>query len=83
MAEQTEKKAPSKAKKPKKKDGFFKKVTRFFRDLRGEVKKVVSPDKKKVLNNSVAVLVIMGAVGAVIWVLDWVLAFVRGLALGF
>ena len=85
MAEQKDKKALEKAKgaKPaKKKDGFLKKASRFFKDLKSEMKKVVWPTKKQVLNNTGVALVMMASVGVVIWVLDWVLAVVRGFVLG-
>lgn len=82
MAEQLEKKTPEKAKPAKKKDGFLKKASRFFKDLRSEVKKVVWPSRKQVLNNTVVAFAVMGAVGVVIWVLDALLALLRGLLLG-
>ena len=85
MAEQKDKKALEKAKgaKPaKKKDGFLKKASRFFKDLKSEMKKVVWPTRKQVFTNTGVAFVMMGSVGVVIWVLDWVLAVVRGLVLG-
>ncbi len=85
MAEQNAKKAPDKAKqtKPaKKKEGFMKKASRYFKDLRSEMKKVVWPSKKQVFKNTGVAFVMMGAVGVVIWILDWVLTVVRGLVLG-
>ena len=82
MAEQVEKKAPEKAKPAKKKDGFLKKASRFFKDLRSEVKKVVWPTRKQVFKNTIAVLTAMGAVGVVIWILDALLTLLRGLLLG-
>ena len=75
--------AQGKTDKPaKKKDGFLKKASRFFKDLKSEMKKVVWPTKKQVLNNTGVALVMMASVGVVIWVLDWVLAVVRGFVLG-
>ena len=82
MAEQVEKKASEKAKPAKKKDGFLKKASRFFKDLRSEVKKVVWPTRKQVFKNTVVVFAVMGAVGVVIWVLDALLTLLRGLLLG-
>lgn len=82
MAEQMEKKTPEKARPTKKKDGFVKKASRFFKDLRSEVKKVVWPTRKQVFKNTVAVFAAMAAVGVVIWVLDALLTFLRGLLLG-
>lgn len=92
MAEQSTKKAGDKAetsskaskKKPeKKKDGLFARISRFAKELRSEIKKIVWPTKKQVLNNTCVVGVVMIAVGGFIWIIDWVFAFVRGLILGF
>ena len=80
MAEQSVKKAP--AKKSDKKPGFFAKVTRFFRELKAESNKVVWPSKKQVINNTGIVLGVMAVVGAGIWIVDWLFAFLRGLLLG-
>lgn len=83
MAEQVEKKTPEKAKPAKKKGGFLKKASRFFKDLKSEVKKVVWPTRKQVFKNTVAVLCRYGMpVGVVIWVLDALLTLLRGLLLG-
>ena len=82
MAEQVEKKTPEKAKPANKKGGFLKKASRFFKDLKSEVKKVVWPTRKQVFKNTVAVLAAMGAVGVVIWILDALLTLLRGLLLG-
>ena len=91
MAEQSTKKAGDKAetsskakKKPeKKKDGLIAKISRFAKELRSEIKKIVWPTKKQVLNNTCVVGVVMIAVGGFIWISDWIFAFVRGLILGF
>ena len=91
MAEQSTKKAGDKAetsskakKKPeKKKDGLIARISRFAKELRSEIKKIVWPTKKQVLNNTCVVGVVMIAVGGFIWIIDWIFAFVRGLILGF
>lgn len=92
MAEQSTKKAGDKAetsskalkKKPeKKKDGLIAKISRFAKELRSEIKKIVWPTKKQVLNNTCVVGVVMIAVGGFIWIIDWIFAIVRGLILGF
>ena len=70
MAEQSTKKAGDKAetsskakKKPeKKKDGLIAKISRFAKELRSEIKKIVWPTKKQVLNNTCVVGVVMIAV---------------------
>ena len=60
MADKIAEKAPEKAKKEKKKNGFWKKVSHFFKDFRSEVKKIVWPTKKQVVNNTIVVFVAMG-----------------------
>lgn len=70
MSEAVIKSNDSKDKKPK--VGFFKKVARYFKDLRSEIKKVVWPTKKQVWNNTGVVILFMGISAVVIWSLDWV-----------
>lgn len=48
-----------------KKNGFFDKVRRYFRDMRAELKKIVWPSKKTVKNNT-AVVIATVALSAVI-----------------
>ena len=54
--------------------GFFRRTaTRFskwFREMRAELKKVVWPTKKQVLQNTVVVLIAVLVVGAFIWIFD-------------
>ena len=91
MAEQSTKKAVEKAdaskdqkkKSGKKKNGFISKVSQFAKELSSEIKKIVWPTKKQVLNNTCVVAVVMVAVGGFIWIIDWLFAILRGLALGF
>ena len=71
MAEQVEKKAPEKAKPAKKKDGFLKKASRFFKDLRSEVKKVVWPTRKEVTTTCVAVLVLVFVMSLFLGLVDF------------
>ncbi len=80
-AEKTvEKKAVAKGK--VKKDGALQKASRFFKDLRGEVRKVVWPSKKQIRNNTVVVLCFMGVVGIFIWGLDFLLNLLVSLVFG-
>ena len=92
MADQSTKKTGGKTaasngdpkKKPaKKKDGLIAKVSRFAKELRSEIKKVVWPTKKQVLNNTCVVGAVLIAVGGFIWIIDWIFAILRGLILGF
>lgn len=48
-----------------------KRIARFFRDYKGEIKKIVWPTGKSVLRNTIVVLVMCLIVGAFIWLLDW------------
>lgn len=38
---------------------FFAKIGRFFKDIVGELKKVVWPSKKQVINNTIVVIVVV------------------------
>ncbi|MCR4926335.1 MAG: preprotein translocase subunit SecE [Clostridiales bacterium] len=63
-----------KAKKAKKGNGFAKfgkAIAKFFKDFRGETKKIVWPDAKTVLKNSGVVIATVIIVGIGIWVLDY------------
>ncbi len=42
-----------------KKPSFIARVGRFFKDIFGELKKVVWPSKKQVLNNTIVVIVVV------------------------
>lgn len=48
-----------------------KRIARFFRDYKGELKKIVWPTGRTVLKNTIVVLVMCVLVGALIWLLDW------------
>ena len=52
------------------KPGFFKRMSRYFRDTRGEMKKVVWSTKKQALNNTVVVLIFLVFMAVLIGVLD-------------
>ena len=65
---------PAKAEKKAKKDekpGFFKRVARWFREMKSELKKVVWPTPKQTVNNTVIVIICVIVVGICIWVFDW------------
>ena len=55
-----------------KKPGFFKRVAKWFREMRSELKKVVWPDAKTTAKNTGTVLLCSVAVGACIWIFDGV-----------
>lgn len=61
------------ASKPAKKENFLKKPLRFLKDVKSEAKKIVWPNKKQIVNNTIVVLVVMALASVVIWPLDFVL----------
>ena len=66
--------APAKAvtavKKDDAKPGFFKRVVKWFREMKSELKKVVWPTGKQLLNNTVVSVVVMVASAIVLWGFD-------------
>ncbi len=75
MAEETIKstlngKPEKNEKKPKKSGSFLK----FFRDLKGEFKKIVWPSKKQIINNTIIVIIAVIIIGVAIWAIDLGLA---------
>ena len=76
-AEVAEKKAKKTEKKAKKTPSKFspknigKGIARFFKDLRGETKKIVWPDAKMVVKSTGVVLATVLILGAGVWVLDF------------
>ena len=66
-AEKKAKKAPSKFS-PK---NIGKGIARFFKDLRGETKKIVWPDAKMVVKSTGVVLATVLILGAGVWILDF------------
>ena len=71
-----------------KKPGFFSKVKnwfkgigKFFRDTASEMKKVVWPSKKQIINNTCIVLVVVVIAAIVIFLLDSVFGLVLDLLL--
>lgn len=76
-AEVAEKKAKKAEKKSKKAPSKFspknigKGIARFFKDLRGETKKIVWPDAKMVVKSTGVVLATVIIIGAGVWILDF------------
>ena len=46
------------------------KITKFFKEVKSELKKVVWPSKKQIIKNTLVVIAVVILVGIVIWVLD-------------
>ena len=57
-----------------KKENFFartgKRISRWFREMKSELKKVVWPTKSQMINNTLIVLACVLVVGICIWVFD-------------
>ena len=63
--------AESKADKKKKEKKKRKNpIAKWFREMRSELKKVVWPTRKQIVNNTIIVLVIVVISSAVVWVVD-------------
>ena len=66
--------APAKAvtavKKDDTKPGFFKRIGKWFREMRSELKKVVWPSRKDLVNNTVVSVVVMLVSALGVWGFD-------------
>lgn len=76
----TEKKA-SGDKKPNAFVRFFKKIGKFFRDCKGEIKKIVWPTPKTVFKNTGVVLVTIIILGLFVFALDTAFMNLLGLVM--
>ena len=61
--------------------GFFARIGKYFRDSKGEFKKIVWPSRKQVMNNVVVVLAMVVIFAIATWGLDLLFAFLRDLLL--
>ena len=61
-----------KEKKANKKPGFFKRIFKYLRECKSEMKKIVWSSGKQTFNNTVLVIVAMIIIGAVVVGLDFV-----------
>lgn len=59
--------------------GFFQKVSKYFKEVKSEMKKVVWPTFAKVRQNTLIVLIYVLLIGVVIWGLDAVFTWVMSL----
>jgi preprotein translocase subunit SecE len=57
-------------------------VTRFFKEVRAELKKVTWTGRKEVLSGTIAVLVLSGIISLFLWVIDFGLSQAVRLVLG-
>ena len=67
-------------------EGFFRRtgtrLSKWFREMRAELKKVVWPSKKQVLQNTVVVLISVLVVGVFIWIFDAISSLIVQLLIG-
>ena len=52
------------------KQNIFKRIGKFFKDLVGEIKKIVWPTKKQILNNLIITVAMLVLVGVFVWLID-------------
>ena len=65
-------KAVTAVKKDDTKPGFFKRVAKWFREMKSELKKVVWPTRKQLVNNTVVSVVVMLVSALGVWGFDQV-----------
>ena len=63
-------KAVTAVKKDDAKPGFFKRVGKWFREMRSELKKVIWPTRKQLINNTVVSVVVMLVSALGVWGFD-------------
>ena len=64
------------------KQSFFARIGKFFRDQKSEVKKIVWPSKKQVLNNTAIVLAAVVIFAVAVGVFDWAVGLIVRLLIG-
>ena len=55
----------------KKKANIFRRIGKWFKEMRSELKKVQWPTRKQTINNTIIVIVCCIVVGIFIWLFDW------------
>jgi len=70
-AQKTDKTKKVKSDSKKSKPNAIARISRWWREMKSELKKVQWPSKKQTLNNTVVVLICVALVGVFIWVFDW------------
>ena len=51
---------------------FFRRIAKWFREMKSELKKVVWPTRKQLLNNVIVCIVVIIICGVFIWLFDWI-----------
>ena len=62
-----------------KKEGITKRIGRFFREVRSEMRKVIWPNRKELVNYTGVVVASVVVVSIIIWVLDTFFSGVIGM----
>lgn len=70
VPEAGKKPAPKKEKKPNIFVRMGRRISRWFREMKSELKKVVWPSRKQLVNNTLVALVVMAVSAVVIWGFD-------------
>ena len=50
-------------------------ITRFIKEIRSELKKVIWPSRQQLINNTVTVLLACLIIGVIIWAFDFTLSY--------
>lgn len=58
-----------------KKPSLFSRIAKWFRELKGECRKIVWPTRQQTINNTLVVIAAVIIVGIFIWVLDLIFGF--------
>lgn len=66
-------------KKESKFSNLQKSLTRFFKDVKSELKKVIWPNRTQLTNNTLTVLLACIVIGAIIWAADFGLINLAGI----
>ena len=61
---------------------FGRAISRFFKNMIGEIKKITWPNKPTVIKNTILVIALVLVVGAFIWIADFALSNIVGWILG-
>ena len=64
-----------------KKLSFGKRIAKWWREMKSELKKVVWPTPHQIVNNTAVALVVMAASAVVIWGFDWIAGQIVGAVL--
>ena len=64
------------------KEKFTKRVGKFFKEIRLEIKKVIFPTRQQLINNTIVVLLACFSVRVVVWIADAVLRLVFSAVFG-